>query len=171
MTERIIKFRAWVNNQRRLYEDGIRVPKMEYSDDQSMERFGCLYMDSDDTTVPVMQFTGLPDKNGKEIFESDIVNINSQVYGKWNTEVFFCNELGYYAVNNPDSTFSLLSRYSEDSREVIGNIYEDKEKTNPIPNASIRSAGEVEVMEMTQEEIDEELSRGNSDEEIIKKHS
>lgn len=59
---------------------------------------------------PVMQFTGLLDKNGKEVFSSDIVTdgINPPfVVDLWN--------------------FPLMVRLSEIDFETIGNIYENPE--------------------------------------------
>lgn len=72
----------------------------------------------------LMQSTGLTDKNGKEIFEGDIIGIRD---GLLNGVVEFNIDLGMW-------TNSLL-RYNNferlcniaDSREIIGNIWEHPE--------------------------------------------
>ena len=57
---REIKFRAWLLNEKRMhYIDGFYDPVMSYNDEE---------------TCIIMQYTGLEDKNGKEIYEGDILN-------------------------------------------------------------------------------------------------
>src|SRR5574343_340363 len=68
--------------------------------------------------VELLQFTGLLDCNGKEIFEGDIVRNapNNDIQGQ--SEVFFGN--GCY------EPFHYLG-LSSSCFEIIGNIYENKE--------------------------------------------
>lgn len=84
---------------------------------------------------PYLEFTGLKDKNGKEIYEDDIVKIsgNDPMIAKidWMEvdafEVYGCNVwtfLGAY-----DREYKLGTNIQE-SVEVIGNIYENPELLN-----------------------------------------
>lgn len=79
--------------------------------------------------VKLMQFTGLHDKNGKEIYEGDIVYLYHESYDEPHKQVveWHKNGGGYYAED--DFGYDYLPPLSEDDfeLEIIGNIYENPE--------------------------------------------
>lgn len=66
------------------------------------------------------QFTGLLDKNGKEVFEGDI--IKSEIYEKEDTGTIEWSNDGLYIVNG-----NHLQDYHFGKIEIIGNIYQNPE--------------------------------------------
>ena len=75
--------------------------------------------------IELMQSTGLKDKNGKEIFEGDILKSN-----KYITSVFY--ERGAYHVKfrkTPNTTviMNVISFIEKYKTKIIGNIYENPE--------------------------------------------
>jgi len=108
---REIKFRTW-DKKRNMMSDGLNMPRM------FMEEGGISgYLNEEE--MPVMQYTGYKDKNGKEVYESDLFTI----YGKdW--EIYWEDELaGWYRRNNEGSMHAFYKNHANEG-EIIGNIYE-----------------------------------------------
>lgn len=115
---REIKFRAWDGEKMYLFnfESLMGGDDGSVSIDRSM--FG---LDITDNSLKIMQYTGLKDKNGKEIYEGDIVKI-WDYYAE--VGVVEYNPPRFNIFDNDDSTTD-FDNIEWKYFGVIGNIYEN----------------------------------------------
>jgi uncharacterized phage protein (TIGR01671 family) len=144
---REIKFRFWHKEDKKMYYNtnigywkngAVASESSEGIFTGTYEERGCGEMCDNfwkimSETHEVMQFTGLKDKNGKEIYEGDIVrykfvsnlssdtNIQTDFYVVFGKGAFLQSHL----TNKNREFFDIW--YGWDKMEVIGNIYENPE--------------------------------------------
>lgn len=103
---REIKFRVWWEDRKMFYGDldlNNLIPKNK------------------NEIYELMQFTGLKDKKGEEIYEGDIM----YVAGTGNVEIRFI--YGCFGYTDNCNFYALFDDAEGDVEEVIGNIYENPE--------------------------------------------
>lgn len=119
-----IKFRAWDKRSKQLLP--IHVIDFEsnkiniYGRENSIE------------SVKLMQYTGLKDKNGTDIFEGDILEVEKNEDGTYkgtiNGKTFFDRFQGYSSKIKVEGMHDIDTlRYWNNRVRIIGNIYEDPE--------------------------------------------
>lgn len=129
----IPKFRVWIKTEKRMietddlldidYENEVIMTQQVYfenglPDDRDLDNF---VFDE----IELMQTTGLKDKNGKEIFEGDIVKMSKDVYSEPTYYEVVRNRGGAYRLESKQHGCELWLRHTD--CEVVGNVYENQE--------------------------------------------
>lgn len=127
----IPKFRAWIKEEKCFadYIESIRF----YINEIDLCWGGICESDCFDfKDVILMQSTGLKDKNGKEIFEGDILKVTDtfdETEGSIEV-VFYSQGQALFATKDIDKNIYKLCNTLMFDVEIIGNIYEDSELLN-----------------------------------------
>lgn len=118
----IPKFRVWLTD----IDQMLRVKALVFEKDKT--RCVCGYSFDfylEDENATIMQSTGLVDKNGKEIFEGDIVKMSKDVYSEPTYYEVVRHRGGAYRLESKQHGCELWLRHTD--CEVVGNIYENRE--------------------------------------------
>lgn len=117
---REIKFRAWDKSDKKLkYSDDYSGLGLFFGLKEHREEYGVKY--------ELMQFTGLKDKNSKEIYEGDIVRVEvpfEDCSDFYTVSVSYKLEKAEFVFQHPIGT---QFKMQPENLEVIGNIYENPE--------------------------------------------
>lgn len=133
---REIRFRAWVKNDNGNYMSPVGgidfntnnimvyVPKPTADGDVDWDGDAV-----DGENIILMQYTGLKDKNGKEIYEGDIINPAKAKYKDYRI-------IKWESVEDLEESYTGFDIYPSYTKkfEVVGNIYENPELIKEASN-------------------------------------
>ena len=129
----IPKFRAWIKTEKRMietddlldidYENEVVMTQQVYfenglPDDRDLDNFVF-------EEIELMQSTDMIDRDGKIIFEGDVVKMAKDVYSEPTHYEVVRHYGGAYRLESKQHGCELWLRHTD--CEVIGNIYENKE--------------------------------------------
>lgn len=128
--DREIKFRAWHKDLKKMFKIGqITLEKGTWNFEPNDRDFIGMSIPYQPSFV-LMQYTGLHDKNGKEIYEGDIVYCQTK-YGKAKAIIKFIDGkfVAYWnsALTHPENGHHIACYEINKRFEVIGNIYDSSE--------------------------------------------
>lgn len=126
---REIRFRAWDRKEGRMLYAGLFDGNWYAT--PSNDAGGCHTVrgkhTDDRLTLEVMQYVGIEDRNGREVYEGDIVKLTGKHPAYWKFEVR--SDTSYFYLNGihePLNIRTLFDVTSVEGVEIIGNVYEHK---------------------------------------------
>lgn len=117
----IPKFRAWLKKDKEM----IAVEEIHFNNGELDFIGDAITWMCKNNDFVLMQSTGLADKNGKEIFEGDVVKMAKNVYSEPTYYEVVRHRGGAYRLESKQYGCELWLRHTD--CEIAGNIYENPE--------------------------------------------
>ena len=118
-------FRAWDTTNKEMFKDTFSITESGQVVVVEQEDVMCppdyVFVDN----LVIMQSTGIKDKNGKEVFEGDIVKMAKDVYSEPTYYEVVRHRGGAYRLESKQHGCELWLRHTD--CEVVGNLYENPE--------------------------------------------
>lgn len=118
-----LKIKAWLKKEKKMVSIiGIdfNYEYIRYTEDDNL--FNSDYKVAEFKDIELLQFTGLKDNGGQELYEADVIKFNDgvdDIYGL----ISYDDEDGTYRVSYENITEHLS--YREGDFEIVGNIFEN----------------------------------------------
>jgi hypothetical protein len=121
---REIKFRAWNKDEKKMWGHDLMHKNRLFALSDFLPHQDFLVIPNGKHII-LMQYTGLKDKNGKEIFEGDILT-----NGKFNCQIYWENGQWRWQRLDANDSLYIYLLVNKNKVEIIGNIYENPELLN-----------------------------------------
>lgn len=128
---RELKFRVWDKETEQMFTFA-EIDSIDFTDDfitfrKNNKNSIAEYL-QDFKNIELMQYTGLQDKNGIEIFEGDIVMHMGSLYTPvYERAIYMAYDVKQFNFNNKEPITQFNCIWRDDGCEIVGNIYENKE--------------------------------------------
>lgn len=127
---REIKFRAWDKEHKRWTNYSIADDLPRFYDKHT----GCWKTDKEGKRFILSQYTGLKDKNNREIYEGDVIKAIS--FARWIGVVEYSDENSAFIFDDLDKKYRgdsivFMSQFDQGFK-ILGNIYENPELLDEV---------------------------------------